>query len=112
MFIYMKPLCHALLVMSTINVYHFGACLQSVAYCFIDLKCATCCWQIRFITCDACIFLTVTPFGVFFTCNLIRISCTLCLCCFMLLLTNLKYGLGQNNSKYLICRGVPCECHV
>src|ERR1041385_8432926 len=36
---------------------------------------------------------------VFFTCNLIRISCTLCLCYCLLLLTNLKYGLGQNNTK-------------
>src|SRR4051812_49583342 len=69
-----------MLVMSTVNPCHFGACLQYVSCCCIALKCVTCCWQIVFITCDACIFLTVTPFGVFFICNLTRISCTLCLC--------------------------------
>src|ERR1041385_3010311 len=47
-----------------------------------------------------CLYLlTVTPFGVFFICNLISFSCTLCLCCCLLLLTNLKYGLGQNSTK-------------
>src|SRR3954462_3884921 len=44
-------------------------------------------------------FLTVTPFGVFFICNLISFSCTLCLCYCLLMLTNLKYGLGQNSTK-------------
>src|SRR3954468_16471450 len=41
------------------------------------------------------IFLTVTPFGVFFICNLISFSCTLFLCYCLLLITNLKYGLGS-----------------
>src|SRR3954470_13753916 len=36
---------------------------------------------------------------VFFICNLISFSCTLCLCYCLLLLTNLKYGLGQNSTK-------------
>src|ERR1041385_6347379 len=51
------------------------------------------------INCFAYIFLTVTPFGVFFICNLISFSCSLCLCYCLLLLTNLKYGLGQNSTK-------------
>src|SRR3954463_6795667 len=38
-------------------------------------------------------------FGVFFICNLISFSCTLCLCYCLLLLTNLKYGLVQNSTK-------------
>src|ERR1041385_70245 len=56
-------------------------------------------WQIVLVTCFAYIFLTVTPFGVFFICNLISFSCNLCLCYFLLLLTKLKYGLGQNSIK-------------
>src|SRR3954447_9307256 len=55
------------------------------------------------IHCFARIFLTVTLFGVFFICNLISFSCTLCLCYFFLLLTNLKYGLGQNSTKSFNC---------
>src|SRR3954470_10163230 len=51
------------------------------------------------VTCFACIFLTVTPFGMFLICNLISFSCTLCLCYCLLLLTNLKCGLGQNSNK-------------
>src|SRR4051812_22603465 len=98
-----------MLVLSIVNPFHFGASLQYLAYCFIALKCATCCWQIMFITCIVRIFLTVTPFGVFFTCKLTRISCTLCLCYCFLLLTNLKYGLRQNNTKYLNCCGVLSE---
>src|SRR3954462_1197205 len=43
--------------------------------------------------------LTLTPFAVFFICNLISFSCTLCLCYCLLLLTNLKCGLGQNSTK-------------
>src|ERR1041385_508180 len=58
------------------------------------------------------IFLTVTPFGVFFICNLISFSCTLCLCYCLLLLTNLKYGLGQNSTKCFNCRGALSVCHV
>src|SRR3954469_12764907 len=47
-----------------------------------------------------CLYLlTVTPFGVCLICNLICFTCTLCLCYFLLLLTNLKYGLGQNSTK-------------
>src|SRR4051812_32213961 len=76
------------------------------------LKCASPCWKIVCITCFACIFLTVTPFGVFFICNLISFSCTVCLCYCFLLLTNLKYGLGQNSTKCSNCCGVlsdmPC----
>src|SRR3954471_23428419 len=79
---------------------------------FISLKYASGCWQIVFQTCFACIFLTVTPFGVFFICNLISFSCNLCLCYCLLLLTNLKYGLGQNSTNYLNCHGalsgMPC----
>src|SRR3954467_6283253 len=66
---------------------------------FIALKYASGCWQFMPVTCFACIFLTVTPFGVFFICNLISFSCNLCLCYCLLLLTNLKYGLGQNSTK-------------
>ena len=106
MLLYMKPLSHVLIVMSTVNPYHSCAYLQSVACCCISHKCVTCCCQIGFITCHACIFLTVTPFGVFFTCILTRISCILCLCYCLLLLNNLKYGLGRNSTKCLISRGV------
>src|ERR1041385_2441686 len=76
------------------------------------LKCASRCWQIVPVTCFACIFLTVTPFGVFFICNLISFSCTLCLYYCLLLLTNLKYGLRKNSTKCFNCRGalsgMPC----
>src|SRR3954470_24761592 len=47
-----------------------------------------------------------------FICNLIRISYTLCLCYCLLLLTNLKYGLGQNSTKCFNCRGALSGCHV
>ena len=108
----MQLWCYAFLVMSIVNRCPFGTCLQSVASWFIALKCATWCWQIVFITCDACIFLTVTPFGVFFICNLTEISCTLWLWHYLLLLTNLKYGLGQNSTKCFNHRGalsgMPC----
>src|ERR1041385_4065500 len=51
-----------------------------------------------------CLYLfNLTPFGVFFICNLISFLCTLCLCYCLLLLTNLKYGLGQNNTKSFNC---------
>src|SRR3954464_9483787 len=79
---------------------------------FIALKYASGCWQIVPVTCFACIFLTVTPFGVFFICNLISFSCSLCLCYCLLMLTNLKYGLGQNSTKSFNCRAafsvMPC----
>src|ERR1041385_7721526 len=60
-----------------------------------------------------CLYLlTVTPFGVFFICNLIIFSCILCLCYCLLLLTNLKYCLGQNSTNCFDCRevlsDVPC----
>src|ERR1041385_8632619 len=60
-----------------------------------------------------CLYLlAVTPFGVFFICNLISFSCTLWLCCCWLLLTNLKYGLGQNITKSFMHREalsvMPC----
>src|SRR3954468_19387395 len=98
--------------MSTLVAYQFGACLHFFSCLFIALKCASGCWQIVFKTCFAYIFLTVTPFGVFFICNLISILCNLCLCYCFLLLTNLKCGLGQNSNKLVNCRGVlsvmPC----
>src|ERR1041385_3702283 len=60
-----------------------------------------------------CLYLlTITPFGVFFTCNLISFSCNLCLCYCLVLLTNLKYGLGQDSTKSFNCRAalsvMPC----
>src|SRR3954467_3316407 len=98
--------------MCTLVAYHFGACLHSLASCFIALKYAPCCKQHVCITYFAYIFLTVTPFGVFFICNLIIISCNLCLCYCFLLLINLKYGLGQNSTKCFNHRGAlsgkPC----
>src|SRR4051812_134452 len=49
---------------------------------------------------------------MFFICNLISFSCTLCLCYCFLLLTNLKYGLGKNSTKSFNCRAahsvMPC----
>src|ERR1041385_2601491 len=43
---------------------------------------------------------------------LISFSCTLCLCYCLLLLTNLKYGLGHNSTKSINCRAtlsdMPC----
>src|ERR1041385_6236690 len=72
---------------------------------------------ILFMHCSKVCFLMLTScvpnlFGVFFICNLIRISCNLCLCYCLLLLTNLKYGLGQNNTKFFNCcgllSGMPC----
>src|SRR4051812_24983171 len=112
MLIYMKLCCHGFLVMPNAIPYHFCACLHSVSICLIALKCATCRLQHVVVSCIAYIFLTVTPFGVFFTCNLTRISCTLCWCYCLLLLTNLKYGLGQNSTKCNNYRGVRNSCHV
>src|SRR3954469_7970514 len=98
--------------MYTLVAYHLEACLHCLSCLFIALKCASRCWQIVFQTCFACIFLTVTPFGVFFICILIRISCTLCLCYCFLLLTNLKYVLQKNSTKCINHRGalsvMPC----
>ena len=41
----------------------FSACLHSISCLCNALKCASWCWQIVLVTCFACIFLTVTPFG-------------------------------------------------
>src|SRR3954464_13663481 len=98
--------------MTTVIPCTFGACLHCLTCLFIALKYASGCWQFMPVTCFACIFLTVTPFGVFFICNLISFPCTLYLCYCFLLLTNLKYGLGKNSTKSFNCRGVlsvmPC----
>src|SRR3954468_13632078 len=85
--------------MSSLIPCTFGACLHCLICLCIALKYASGCWQIIPVTCFAYIFLTVTPFGVFFICNLISFSCALCLCFCLLLLNNLKYGLGQNSTK-------------
>src|SRR3954447_21608619 len=72
------------------------------AFIILFMHCSKVCFlmlEIVFQTCFAYIFLIVTPFGVFFICNLISFSCTLCLCYCFLLLTNLKYGLGKNSTK-------------
>ena len=103
---------HAFLVMSSLIPYHLWACLHWLSCLRITLKCASWCWQIVPVTCFACIFLTVTPFGVLFICNLISFSCTLCLCYCLLLLTNLKYGLGQNSTKSFNCCAALSVCHV
>src|SRR3954447_7728527 len=85
------------------------------AFIILFMHCSKVCFlmlEIVFQTCFACIFLIVTPFGVFFICNLISFSCTLCLCYCLMLLTNLKYGLEQNGTNYLNCHGtlsgMPC----
>src|SRR3954470_21331936 len=85
--------------MASLIPYHLWGCLHLFSCLFVALKCASGCWQIVPVTCFAYIFLTVTPFGVFFICNLISFSCTLCLCGCLLMLTNLKCGLGQNSTK-------------
>src|SRR4051812_45464171 len=79
---------------------------------FVALKYASGCWQFMPVTCFAHIFLTVTPFGVFFICNLISFSCTLCLCYCLLWLTNLKCGLGQNSTKSFNYRVALSDMHV
>src|SRR4051812_40061726 len=98
--------------MSTLVAYHFGACWHSLDNCFFALKYAPCCKQHVCITCFAYIFLTVTPFGVIFICNVISFSCRLCWCECLLLLTNLKCGLGKNSNKLVNHRAVlsdmPC----
>src|ERR1041384_8275730 len=97
------PICMIPLPCLPCHVYF--SCISFVSmFAFITLfmhcsKVCFLCWQIVFQTCFACIFLTVTPFGVFFICNLISFSCTLCLCYYLMLLTNLKYSLGKNSTK-------------
>src|SRR4051812_29263682 len=112
----MMPNCMIILPYRPLHVYfiayQFGTCLYSLSCLCIALKCASGCWQIVSVTCFACIFLTVTPFGVFFICNLIIFSCTLCLCYCLLLLTNLKYGLGQNSTNSFNCRVALSDMHV
>src|SRR4051812_43141647 len=98
--------------MSTVIPSTFEACLHCLSCLFIALKYASGCWQIVVITCFARIFLTVTPFGVFFICNLIIFSCTLCLCYCLLLLTNLKCGLVQNSTKSFNYRVALSDMHV
>src|SRR3954470_906184 len=98
--------------MSTCVPYHFGACLHSLADCFIALKYAPCCKQHLCITCFAYIFLSVTPFGVIFICILISFSCIVCWCYCLLLLNNLKYGLGQISTKSFSCCGASSDMHV
>ena len=104
--------CHALPAMSTLVAYNFGACLHSLANCFFVLKCASRCKQHVLVTCPAYIFLSVTPFGVCLICILTSFSCTLCLCHCFLLLTNLKYDLGQISTKSLNCCGALSDKHV
>src|SRR3954465_5158692 len=89
-----------------------GACLHCLSCLFVALKYASRCWQFIPVTCFACIFLTVTPFGVFFICNLISFPCALFLCFCLLLLTNLKYGLGQNSTNPFNCRVALSVMHV
>src|ERR1041385_9110021 len=98
--------------MSTLIAYQFEACLHFFSYLFIALKYASRCWQIVLQTCFAYILLTVTPFGVFFICNLISFSCTWYLCGCFFFLTNLKCGLGQNSNKLVNHRGHLVLCHV
>src|SRR3954464_15052879 len=98
--------------MSTVIPCTFEACLHSLSCLFIALKYAFGCWQIMPVTCFACIFLTVTPFGVFLICNLISFSCSLSLCFCLLLLTNLKCGLGQNSTNSFNCCVALSDMHV
>src|SRR3954463_12285267 len=98
--------------MSSLIPYHLSACLHCLICLCIALKYASGCWQFMPVTCFAYIFLTVTPFGVFFICNLISFSCALCLCYCLLLLTNLKYGLGQNSTKFFNRRVALSDMHV
>src|SRR3954469_5849129 len=90
----------------------FEACLHCLSCLFIALKCTSGCWQFMPVTCFPYIFLTVTPFGVFFICNLISFSCALCFCYCLLLLTNLKYGLGQNSTNSFNYRVALSVMHV
>src|SRR3954464_13617461 len=112
----MMPICIILLICLACHVYfiayQFEACLHCLTCLCIVLKCASRCKQHVPVTCPACIFLSVTPFGVCLICILTSFSCTLCLCHCLLLLTNLKYGLGQNSDKPVDHRAVlsvmPC----
>src|SRR3954466_5851688 len=90
----------------------FEACLHFLSCLSIALKYASGWWQFVPVTCFACIFLTVTPFGVFFICNLISFSCALCLCYWLLLLTNLKCGLGKNSTNPFNYRVALRDMHV
>src|SRR3954466_1355974 len=98
--------------MSSLIPCTFGACLHCLICLCIALKYASGCWQFEPVTCNACIFATVTPFGVFFICNLISFSCSLCLCYCLLLLTNLKYGLRQNSTNSFNHRVALSDMHV
>src|SRR4051812_30568657 len=98
--------------MSSLIPYHLSACLYCLICLCIALKYASGCWQFMSVTCFPHIFLTVTPYGVFFIRNLISFSCALCLCYCLLLLTNLKYGLGQNSTNSFNCRAALSVMHV
>src|SRR3954462_11110638 len=98
--------CILLSIMST-----FIPCIAMSCFCTFAYR-ITLFIQHVCVTCFAYIFLAVTPFGVFVICNLISFSCTLCLCYCLLLLTNLKYGLGQNSTKFFNCRVALSVCHV
>src|SRR3954466_9271666 len=98
--------------MSTVIACTFEACLHLLSCLCHALKYASGCWQFMPVTCFACIFLTVTPFGVFFICNLISFSSALCLFYCFLLLTNLKYGLGQNSTNSFNYRVALSDMHV
>src|SRR4051812_23244133 len=98
--------------MSTLVAYHFCACLRSLSNCFIALVYAPCRKQHVCLTCFAYIFVTVTPFGVIFICNVISFSCRLCWFYRLMLLTSLKCGLGKNSNKlvnhHVVLSVMPC----
>src|SRR4051812_30642185 len=98
--------------MSTLTTCMASSCLHLFSCLCNALKYASGCWQFMPVTCYACIFLTVTPFGVFFICNLISFPCSLCLCYCLLLLPNLKYGLGQNSTNSFNCCAALSDMHV
>src|SRR3954469_3559532 len=98
--------------MSSLFPYHLSACLHCLICLCIALKYASGCWQFMPVTCFARTFLTVTPFGVFFICNLISFSCALCLCYCLLLVTNLKCGLRQNSTNSFNCCATLSDMHV
>src|SRR3954464_55698 len=100
-----------ILVMSTLTTCIASSCLHCLSCLCIALKYAPGCWQFMPVTCFACIFLTVTPFGGFFICNLISFPCALRLCYWLLLLTNLKCGLRQNSTNSFNYRVALSDMH-
>src|SRR4051812_11725237 len=77
----MMPICIILLPCLVCHVYfiayQFEACLHCLTCLCIVLKSASRCKQHVPVTCPACIFLSVTPFGVCLICILFSFSCTL-----------------------------------